>query len=62
MRNLSPPSPHFNDEKKKKARFGLRANSSLIWGEGGFISHFILSKIVGVKRELRTRYKTRTAD
>ena len=38
-----PPSPHFNDEKK--ARFGLRANSSLIWGEGGFISHFILSKI-----------------
>ena len=32
---------------KKKARFGLRANSSLIWGEGGFISHFILSKIVG---------------
>ena len=47
MKNLSPPSrPHFNDEKKKKARFGLRANSSLIWGEGGFISHFILSKIV----------------
>ena len=31
---------------KKKVRFGLRANSSLIWGEGGFISHFILSKIV----------------
>ena len=44
MKNLSPHSPHFNDEKKK-ARFGLRANSSLIWGVGGFISHFILSKI-----------------
>ena len=49
MKNLSPPSPHFNDEKK--ARFGLRANSSLIWGEGGFISHFILSKIVVINRQ-----------
>ena len=45
MKNLSPPSPHFNDDKKK-ARFGLRANSSLKWGEGGYVSHFILSKIV----------------
>ena len=42
---FEPPSPHFNDEKR--AHFGLSVNSSLIWGEGGFISHFILSKIVG---------------
>ena len=47
MKNLSPPSPHFNDKKKRV--FGLRANSSLIWGEGGFISHLILSKIVATK-------------
>ena len=52
MKNLSPPSPHFNDEKKK-ARFGLRANSSLIWGEGGFISHFILSKIQSRSKQMK---------
>ena len=35
MKNLSPPSPHFNDEKvmnDESVRFGLCANSSLIWG------------------------------
>ena len=28
------------------ARFALRAASSLIWGDGGLLFHFILSKIV----------------
>ena len=38
---------------KTKARFGLRANSSLIWGEGGFISHFILSKIESRSKQMK---------
>ena len=44
--NFDSPLPPISMMKKKKARFGLRANSSLIWGEGGFISHFIVPKIV----------------
>ena len=48
MKNGDHLSPHFNDGKM--ARFALRANSSLILGEGGggLISHFNLSKIVAL--------------
>ena len=38
------PPPKISDGKM--ARFGLHAPSSLIWGEGAFLFHFILSKIV----------------
>ena len=47
MKNLSPPSPHFND--KKKVCFGLR-ELIIDMGGGGFINlvPFILTKIVAL--------------
>ena len=44
MENLDLPSPQIKDGKM--ARFGFCAASSLIWGDGGLLFHFILSKIV----------------
>ena len=46
MKNLSPPSPHFNDEKK--SAFWFARELIIDMGGGGFVSHFILSKIVNV--------------
>ena len=41
----------------------LRAPSSLIWGDGGLLFHFILSKIVGeTKRRLKDRFNEHFAD
>ena len=49
-RPYTPPPPQKKKKKKrdrKKARvFALRAASSLVWGDGGLLFHFILSKIV----------------
>ena len=33
------------------ARFGFYADSSLIWGDGGLVFDFILSKIVGTSKQ-----------
>ena len=45
MGNLYPlPPPQIKDGKM--ARFGFCAASSLIWGEGGLLFHFIRSNIV----------------
>ena len=38
-----PPPPHFSHAKM--ARFALRAPSSLLGGEGGYLFFFILSKV-----------------
>ena len=40
--------PHSPPESRnrKMVRFGFRAASSLIWGDGGLLVHFTLSKIV----------------
>ena len=46
MENLDPPSPPKSRMGKWRV-FALRAASSLIWGDGGLLFHFILSKIVG---------------
>ena len=35
MKNLSPPSPHFNDEKKKEEEGGRRGEGGGRKGEGG---------------------------
>ena len=49
MENLDPPPPHPPLSLKSKMRklrfFALRAASSLIWGDGGLLFHFIVSKI-----------------
>ena len=49
-----PPPPPPPQKKKKKIKDGkmtrfrpFRWTSSLIWGDGGLLFHFILSKIVG---------------
>ena len=42
-----PPPPPPQIKNGKMARFGFCAASSLIWGNGGLLFHFILSKIVG---------------
>ena len=54
MENLDPPSPPPPPPPKKKnikdgkmTRFPFGWASSLIWGDGGLLLHFILSKIVG---------------
>ena len=39
----NPPPPQIKDGKM--ARFGFCAASSLLWGDGGLLFHFILSKI-----------------
>ena len=47
MENLDPPPPPLPKSSMGKWRvFALRAASSLIWGDGGLLFHFILSKIV----------------
>ena len=38
-----PPSPHFNDAKM--ARFCSFAPSALLWGNGGLLFLFVVSKI-----------------
>ena len=48
MENLYPPHPKTKDGKM--ARFGFCAASSLIWGDGDLLFHFILSKIVEADR------------
>ena len=42
-----PPSPQIKDGKM--ARFGFCATSSLIWGDGCLLFHFISSKIVAYR-------------
>ena len=43
----SPPSPPPPIKDGKLARFGFCPASSLIWGDGGLLFHFILFKIAG---------------
>ena len=45
MENLDPPFPPKSRMGKWRV-FVLRAPSSLIWGNGDLLFHFILSKIV----------------
>ena len=47
MENLDPASPP-NQGWEKWRVVALRAASSLIWGDGGLLFHFILSKIVAL--------------
>ena len=42
-----PPPPLLKSRMGKWRVFALRAALSLIWGDGGLLFHFILSKIVG---------------
>ena len=50
MENLDPhPSPPPKSRMGKWHVFALRAASSLIWGDGGLLFRFILSKIVASK-------------
>ena len=46
MENLEPPPPPPKSRMGKWGIFALCAASSLIWGVGGLLFHFILSKIV----------------
>ena len=54
MENLDPLPPSLPPPPPPKSRvgkwrvFAVRAASSLIWGDGGLVFHFILSKIAGV--------------
>lgn len=57
IKTTPPPPLHFNDGKM--VRFALCANSSLILGEGGLISHFNLSKIVGLSIRLANWFWSR---
>ena len=64
MENLDPPTPppppppppqkKINDGKM--TRFPFRWASFLIWGDGGLLFHFILSKIVGLEAVKRYFY------
>ena len=53
MENLDPPPPPPAlppiSRMGKGRFFALRAASSLIWGGGGLLFHFILPKIVASK-------------
>ena len=42
----TPPPPEIKDEDGKILRFGFCIPSALIWGDGGLLFHFILSKLV----------------
>lgn len=47
-----PPAPLPPKSRVgKMARFGFYADSSLIWGDGGLVFDFILSKIVGTSKQ-----------
>ena len=50
MENLDPPPPKSRMGKWRV--FALRLPSSLIWGDGGLLFHFILSKIVAKKNKI----------
>ena len=47
----NPPPPQIKDGKM--ARFGFCAASSLLWGDGGLLFHFILSKIAILDKKNR---------
>ena len=49
MENLEPPSPSKSRMGKWRV-LALRAASSLIWGDGGLLFHFILSQIAIVDK------------
>ena len=50
MGNLTPLPILSEIKVGKMACFGFCAASFFIWGEGGLLVHFILSKIVGLLR------------
>ena len=53
MENLDPHPLPPKSRMGKWRVFALRAASSLIWGDGGLLFHFILSKIVGVFNSIK---------
>ena len=55
----SPPPSKIEDEKM--GRFGFCAASSLIWGDGSLLFHFILSKIVATSNSKLVTSKSQLA-
>ena len=56
---LPPPPSKIEDEKM--GRFGFCAASSLIWGDGSLLFHFILSKIVATSNSKLVTSKSQLA-
>ena len=56
MENLRPPPLPSKSRIGKWRVFSLRAASSLVWGDGILLFHFILSKIEGLPSLIHTSF------